>query len=166
MRSWFFHEWSDLARILTVACCSYVALIALLRISGKRTLSKLNAFDLVVTVALGSTFATILLSNSVSLAEGITALVVLVGLQYVVAWSVTRSPRLERLVKSEPTLVAHQGRLLHGAMKAERLSEEEVEAAARASGLGGVSDTEAVVLESDGSLSVLETNSSDSRRAD
>jgi uncharacterized membrane protein YcaP (DUF421 family) len=41
-----------------------------LRVSGKRTLAKMNAFDLVVTVALGSTLATILLSADVSLAEG------------------------------------------------------------------------------------------------
>ena len=55
----------------------YVALIALLRISGKRTLAKLNALDLVVTVALGSTLATVLLSSTVALVEGITTLALL-----------------------------------------------------------------------------------------
>jgi uncharacterized membrane protein YcaP (DUF421 family) len=57
----FYDGWFRLVRVLVVGSCGYVALIALLRISGKRTLAKLNAFDFVVTVALGSTLATVLL---------------------------------------------------------------------------------------------------------
>ena len=52
---------------MVVGVLAYVALVFLLRISGKRTLSKMNAFDFVVTVALGSTLATILLSTAVVL---------------------------------------------------------------------------------------------------
>ena len=55
----FFDSWTALGRVLLVGTLAYVALVAILRISGKRTLTKLNAFDLVVTVALGSTLATI-----------------------------------------------------------------------------------------------------------
>lgn len=47
-----------------------ISLVLLLRLSGRQMLSKMNAFDLVVTVALGSTFATILLNRDVSRAEG------------------------------------------------------------------------------------------------
>jgi hypothetical protein len=55
-----------------------------LRVSGKRTLAKLNVFDFVVTVALGSTLATILLNSTVSWAEGAVALAVLAGFS---SWS-------------------------------------------------------------------------------
>jgi uncharacterized membrane protein YcaP (DUF421 family) len=85
-------------------------LVAVLRISGKRTLAKMNAFDLVVTVALGSTLATILLSKDVALAEGVLALAVLVLLQFVVAWSAVRSRLVRRLAKSSPQIVLSQGR--------------------------------------------------------
>ena len=54
-----FDSWAGLGRTLLVGPLAYVALVLLLRISGKRTLTKLNAFDLVVTVALGSTLATV-----------------------------------------------------------------------------------------------------------
>ena len=81
-----FDSWAGLGRVLLVGTLAYVALVLLLRISGKRTLSKLNAFDLVVTVALGSTLATVLLSKSVALAEGVLALGLLILLQYVIAW--------------------------------------------------------------------------------
>ena len=80
-----FGGWSDVARTLIVGTLAYAALIATLRVSGKRTLAKLNAFDLVVTVALGSTLASVLTSSSVALAQGVTAFVTLIGLQFVVS---------------------------------------------------------------------------------
>ena len=82
--------------------------LLLLRVSGKRTLTKINAFDLVVTVALGSTLATVLLTKSVALAEGLTAFVLLIFLQFVLIWLSVRSRAVSRLVKSEPTLLVYQ----------------------------------------------------------
>ncbi len=76
----FFQNWSGLLRTVVVGVLAYVALVALLRVSGKRTLSKMNAFDFVVMVALGSTLATILLSKNVALAEGVVAFAVLISL--------------------------------------------------------------------------------------
>jgi uncharacterized membrane protein YcaP (DUF421 family) len=55
----FFSGWDSLLRTLVVGLLAYVVLVVFLRLSGKRTLSKLNAVDLVVTVALGSTLATV-----------------------------------------------------------------------------------------------------------
>ena len=82
----FFHDWASLGRIVLVGGLTYVALVLLLRISGKRTLSKMNAFDLVVTIAIGSTLATVLLSRDVALAEGVVAFAVLIGFQFVITW--------------------------------------------------------------------------------
>lgn len=77
----FFDTWQGLGRIVVVGVLAYAALVIFLRFSGKRTLSKMNAFDLIVTVALGSTLATILLSKDVALAEGLLALLLLIALQ-------------------------------------------------------------------------------------
>jgi uncharacterized membrane protein YcaP (DUF421 family) len=66
----FFDDWNDLGRVALVGALAYATLVLLLRGSGKRTLSKWNAFDLIVTIALGSTLATVLLSKDVSYAEG------------------------------------------------------------------------------------------------
>lgn len=86
MNQMFFNGWSHLIRTLVVGVLAYVALVLFLRISGKRTLSKLNAFDLVVTVALGSTLATILLNQDIAPAQGALAFLLLIGLQFIVAW--------------------------------------------------------------------------------
>ncbi len=84
--SMLFDSWGGLGRVLFVGVLAYGALVAILRISGKRTLTKLNAFDLVVTVALGSTLATVLLSKDVALVEGVMAMTVLVSLQFAITW--------------------------------------------------------------------------------
>lgn len=57
MSEFILTDMRGLVRILMVGIGGYAALIGVLRLSGKRTLSKMNAFDLIVTVALGSTLA-------------------------------------------------------------------------------------------------------------
>ena len=151
-----FDTWFGLLRVLVVGTAAYAALVLLLRASGKRTLAKLNAFDLVVTVALGSTLATVLLSKDVALAEGLLTFALLAGLQYAVAWLSVRSPRFSGLVKSEPSLPLHRGRFLDEAMRQQRVTRDEVVSALRSSGLARPEDAAAAVLETDGSLSVVE----------
>lgn len=150
-----FDGWHDLLRLLIVGVCAYVGLVGLLRMTGKRTLAKMNAFDLVVTVALGSTLATVLLSSDVSLAEGLTAFALLCGLQYVVAKASIRSERFQKLIKADPSLLFYRGRFLSVPMRAERVTAEEVLAAVRAQGIADLDSVDAVVLETDGSFSVV-----------
>jgi uncharacterized membrane protein YcaP (DUF421 family) len=151
----FFQGWSGLWRVLVVGTLAYIALVLLLRISGKRTLAKFNAFDFVVTVALGSTLATILLNNSIALAEGVLALALLIGLQYAISWMSVRSSGFQSLIKSEPTLLVHRGRILDGALRSQRLTRDEVLAALRSNGRSRLEDVGAVVLETDGTISII-----------
>lgn len=150
-----FNSWMDLVRVLIVGVTAYAGVVAFLRVSGKRTLSKMNAFDFVVTVALGSTLATILLSRDVALAEGLLALALLIALQLVVAWLSARSRGFRRLVKAEPRLLFAHGRMLDDALLDERVAPEEVWAAMRATGHADLDEVEAVVLETDGTFSVV-----------
>lgn len=143
-------------RTVIIAPLAYAVLVLALRVSGKRTLSKMNAFDLVVTVALGSTLATILLTKEVSLVEGAAALGTLVILQFLVAWLSVRAPWVRRVVRSEPTLLVHRGELLPEAIKKQRVTEDEIRAALRKSGLADLEHAASVVLESDGTFSVIE----------
>jgi uncharacterized membrane protein YcaP (DUF421 family) len=150
-----FDGWYDLLRMLIVGVGAYVGLVMLLRVTGKRTLSKMNAFDLIVTVALGSTLATVLLSSEVSLTEGLLAFALLCCLQYGVAFASVRSQRFQSLIKAQPTLLFYRGRYMPASMRAERVTEEEILAAIRAVGVAASDAVEAVVLETDGSFSVI-----------
>ena len=151
----FFDSWTGLVRVVVVGVLAYVALIAILRISGNRTLSKMNAFDFIVTIALGSTLASVLLTETVALAEGVLGFAVLIGLQYVVTWLSVRSQNVSGLVKSEPVLLMYQGEFLKREMHRHRVLESEVHAAIRESGHASLGDIAAVVLETDGSFSVI-----------
>jgi uncharacterized membrane protein YcaP (DUF421 family) len=150
-----FDSWFGLFRVLVVGILAYLALIICLRISGKRTLSKWNAFDFVITIALGSTLATVLLSKEVALIEGVLALALLVSFQFVITWLSTRVPAVQQLVKAEPDLLFSEGVFRHAVMKAQRVTESEIRAAVRGAGIAALEELEAVVLETDGSFSVV-----------
>ena len=149
-----FDGWDGVLRILLIAPAAYVALILILRMSGKRTLAKLNAFDFVVTIAIGSTLASVITSSTLSLVDGLVALGLLVGMQFIVTAASVRLPWVNDVVKAEATLLVRKGELLPGAMRRQRITSDEIEAAIRQSGGRGVQDAKAVFLETDGSLAV------------
>ncbi len=151
----WFDSWSDLWRVVAVGAAAYAVLVVALRLSGKRTLAKLNAFDLVVTVALGSTLATVLLNSDVSWAEGAVAFGVLVVLQLAVSWTTTRAGRGRAIVTAAPTTVLRDGVVDEQAMRAQRLTRAELRQAVRGAGVGGFDRLARVVLETDGTLSVI-----------
>ena len=161
--SMLFDSWTGLGRVLLVGVLAYAALVLTLRISGKRTLTKLNAFDLVVTVALGSTLATVLLSKDVALAEGVLALALLVFLQFAITWASVRAPWFSGLIKSEPTLLVHRGAFLDTALRKQRVTREEILSVLRNEGVTAVAEAAAVVLETDGSFSVLKNQAAEPR---
>lgn len=151
----WFDSWSGVLRVLLVGSAAYAFLVLALRVSGKRTLAKLNAFDFVVTVAFGSTLATILLSSRVAWLEGVVALGLLAALQYVVAKAAVLAPPFRTAITSRPTLLLRDGRPLESTLRRQRVTVEELRQAVRATGTGSLAKVAAVVLESDGSLSVV-----------
>ena len=151
----FFSSWAGPGRVLIVGVLAYIGLIVLLRLSGKRTLAKMNAFDFVVTVALGSTLATVLLSKDVALMEGLVAFATLIALQFVIAWLSVRSRMISGFVKFEPSLLLYRGHFLRETLRRERVTEGEVRSAARQGGYGDLTAIEAIILETDGTFSVI-----------
>jgi len=161
----FFDDWSGIIRILIVGVLAYAALIIFLRVSGKRTLSKWNAFDFVVTIALGSTLASVVVSKDVVLIEGVIAFALLIGLQFVITRLSVRFDSIKNVVKAEPTLLFDKGEFLNEAMRRQRVTESEIRAAIRSEGFAAIEDAEAVVLETDGTFSVVKKSANDSRTA-
>ena len=151
----FFDDWASLWRVIISGSCSYVAMVFLLRVFGKRTLSKMNAFDFVVTVALGSILATILLSKDVAIAEGVVAFSLLMALQFIITWSSIRFEWMKKLVKADPTLLFFEGEFVEKALLQQRVPRDEVLSAMRAAGYVSMSQVAAVVLETDGSMAVM-----------
>lgn len=150
----FFESWYNVGRTVTLSFIGFAALMILLRVSGKRTLSKLNAFDFVFVVAVGSVFASTIISKDITLVEGIASMATLIGIQVGLAELAMRFSAIERIVNGEPTLLLSRGKFIPRALRKERITEEEVRGAIRAKGVNRVEDVDAVILENDGSLSV------------
>ncbi|QZY30613.1 DUF421 domain-containing protein [Nocardioides coralli] len=155
----WFDSWSQIVRVVLVAGATYLSLLVLLRVSGKRTLAKLNAFDLVVTVALGSTLATVLLNSTVAWTEGVAALVALVVLQFLAAGVSAWVPGGHAAITARPTLLLSDGKVDQTALRRTRVAEGELRQAVRGSGQGDLGSVAAVVLETDGSMSVIPRSS-------
>ncbi len=154
----FFDNWQHLGHVAISTVIAFVVLFLFLRISGKRTLSKLNAFDFVVTVALGSTLAYMMLSL-VPLLEGVTVLLLIILMQFVFAWMARSSQGMEKMVNSVPSLLFYDGIFMEKEMAKEAITEEEIHAAMRSSGIFHIDDVKAVVMELNGEISVIKKSS-------
>lgn len=147
---------SEVIRISLVSLLFFISLIIILRISGKRTLSKMNAFDFVITIALGSLFATIILDSSISLMSGLTAIISLVFYQFIITFLSVRFKNFKNITKSKPSLLYYNGQFFDDSLKKERIALDELKQAVRNSGFASIEDITAIVLETDGTLSVIE----------
>ncbi len=144
-----------LLRIVIVGVISYIALILLLRVAGKRTLSRMNAYDMVITMALGSILAKVLLTQENSIAESITAMFVLIALQYSISVAMCRWRWLRHFLSSKPAILFYEGDYMESTMKKERVDKDEIQAAIHAKGVADNALVEAVILGTNGDLSVL-----------
>lgn len=151
-------DFSSLGHLVLVGAGAYIWLIVVLRVSGKRTLAQLNAFDFVITVAFGSTLASVILNRSVPWMEGAAALALLALLQFVVAWTAVRVSWVRQATTSAPTVLLRDGQPIRQALTEQRISDESLRQAVRSSGVGGLDLVAAVVLEVNGTLSVITTS--------
>jgi uncharacterized membrane protein YcaP (DUF421 family) len=150
----FFDSWDAVLHTAVRSAVAYLVIIAALRVLGEQVLAKMTAYDLIVTIALGSIVASIPLSES-SLAEGMTAMFVFIGLQEGIRFAQARSRKVRKLVTEEPRVVVWDGRLLHDRIERWNLTEQEIRAALRRAGVAAYSECQAVVLENDGEWSVV-----------
>lgn len=151
----FFSSWDTLRHVVLVAILGYASLLLMMRISGKRSLAKMNVFDFVVVVALGSILANAITMPTTSLADAAAGFAVLLGIKFLIALVTQNSSRLETIVNGRPTLLLHRGRVLQDQVDGERVTMEELRAAARAAGVGRFEDIDAIVLETHGQFTVL-----------
>src|SRR4051812_12836404 len=101
----FFDGWYNIGRTLTLSVLGFLALMIMMRVSGKRTLSKLNVFDFVFVVAVGSLLAATIIEKDVTLVEGTLSLATLIAIQVLLAKLAVYSPTAERIINGAPTLL-------------------------------------------------------------
>jgi|SRR5690625_626958 len=151
----FFNDFFSFVRIFIVGVLSYLLVVFILRASGKRTLSKMNSYDFIVNVALGSIMGNILINPDLKLFNGIFAFGLLVFLQYLFSSFSVKWKWFSNLVKSDPTLLYYKGEFIEKKLKHERIPKETLIQAVRSSGKSSLEEVYAIVLETDGTVSVM-----------
>lgn len=148
----FFSDWMSMLRIVIISIIGYAGLVLFLRISGPRTLTKMNSFDFVITIALGSTFAGGIIQKKVSVADVLLAFIMLIGLQFLVTGLASRSKRFNQTIKASPIILFENGNYLMDKLVSSHVTKDEVEAATREQGYASMENIKFVILETNGKL--------------
>lgn len=151
----FFDNIEKLVRIVLTAAMVYLMIVVVTKISGKRSTSQLNNFDWIVTVMIGSLGASTILLENIPFIEGMSSILTLYLLQFLVTKYASISPAFSSFILSEPKIVFYQGQFLPEAMRDERLTRQELESVMRSNGIHSLDEVEAIVFESDATLNVI-----------
>lgn len=132
----------------------YSALLVMVRVSGKRTVGQFTPFDLLVVMLLSESVSNALSGGDQSLLGGLLAAATLIGLNLLIGWLTSLSPRLEHLVEGRAVLLGRNGQIYEACLKQHRVGRGDVERALREADCS-LPEMRCLFLESDGGISVL-----------
>jgi len=154
---------TPLIAIIVRTVLVYLAVLVGLRLSGKREIGQLTVFDLVVLLLLANAVQNAMVGPDTSVTGGLLAAGVLLILNFIIARTGLRWPKIRRLLEGSPTLLILHGNIIPEHLRREGLDRETLESALREHGMMDVSQVEMAVLEIDGSISVVPAGSETKR---
>lgn len=151
---------SSLPEIIVRTAIVYLFLIVVMRISGKREVGQMSILELIVVLLISDAVQNSMVGDNTTLWAGPVAVLTLLGLDYAFNLLTLRSKRLRHVIEGEPRLLIRDGKLLHKAIREEKVELDEVRRAIRAHGVSGIEDVQLAVLETDGTISVIPKDAS------
>jgi len=156
--------WSDMFHLgvpvvekILRAVIVYFALVALVRVAGKRELAQLNPFDLVVLLTLSNTVQNAIIGDDNTVVGGLVGAATLIFVNYLVVRFLYGHERLDRLVEGDPDVLIADGKVLHDRLRKELITLPELETAAHKQGFASLADVDRAVLEPGGTISFFAT---------
>ena len=143
--------WEFVLRALVV----YIAVLLMVRLSGKRSVGQFTPFDLILVVLLGNAVQNSLLGDDTSLLGGLILAATLIGTNWLTGWITAHSKRADKVIEGSPVLLVRDGKQYPGVLKREQISQSDLEEAFRQSNCADISDVALAVLETDGKISVV-----------
>ena len=141
--------------IVVRAACAFVLIFIVTRVVGRRELSALEPFDLILLVVLGDLVQQGVTQSDYSVTGMVLAATTIALLAVAFSWLSYRFPRLRPLLDGEPVVVVRDGQPVPASMKRERLTLEELHAAARLQSIRSLDEVEWAVLETGGKISFV-----------
>ena len=133
----------------------YLFLLVGLRLAGKRELSQINPFDLVVLLLLSNTVQNAIIGNDNSLSGGIIGAAALLIINAVVVRLLYHYGQLDK-VEGRPDDLIRNGRILRHHLERELITVAELEAAARRQGIDSLASVHSCRLETGGALTFIQ----------
>jgi uncharacterized membrane protein YcaP (DUF421 family) len=147
-------DWQELGMTALRGLFVYVLMLVVIRILGKRTVGNFTAFDLLIALMLGEVVDEIIYGD-VSIAQGVTAILVVAAAKYVTAWLTYSSHALNKILEGKPTTLVQNGELVRDGMRGELMNEQEVMASLRLQGVSDMREVKSAIMEVDGIVSVI-----------
>lgn len=132
----------------------YVAVLLGLKLAGKRELSQLNPFDLVVLLLLSNTVQNAIIGNDNSVTGGLFGAAVLLLTNHFLVRYLFKTGRLDK-VEGSPDVLVTDGRILRDRLDREMITVSELESAARKQGITSVAEIKECRLETGGALTFV-----------
>lgn len=154
-----FPAWHFLIRAGVV----YIAVLVLLRLSGKRQIGQMGAAEFAAILLISNAVQNSMNGGDSSIAGGLILAAAIMGLSTLASYAAFKSKKWERLIQGDPALLIHKGIVLHKNLDKELLNFHELKTLLRKQGIHHMDEIHEAVLESDGSISVVkksETNPS------
>src|SRR5579864_1821940 len=133
----------------------YVAVLAGVRLSGKREVGQMTPFDLTLLLLISNSVQNAMTGPDTSLLGGLVAACTLLVLNYFIADLSGANRRFRKFIQGQPSLLVHDGEVIESHMAKEHVSMDELERALREHGIASCHDVALAVLEVDGSISCL-----------
>lgn len=134
---------------------TYLTLLLLLRVAGKRSFGELSPFDVIVLILVGGAMRTALVGHDDSLLGPAIAVATIIAADRVITWLCAWSPRIDRWIEGKPVLLARNGETLRGELLRQGISAEGFARELRRHGMSSVSEVGAARLEPNGKITVL-----------
>ena len=141
--------------IVIRAAAMYFVLLCLLRGMGRRELSQLTTFDLLITVVIGDLIGQGVIQEDMSFTGALLAIGTMCLLAVASSYVGTKSRRAGRLIDGVPVVIARNGVLFEDVLRRERITEEQLMEAARGEQVADLTKIDLVVMETDGRFSFL-----------
>jgi uncharacterized membrane protein YcaP (DUF421 family) len=133
----------------------FAVLLVLTRVIGRRELSQLQPFDLILLIILGDAVQQGLTQDDYSLTGAFLVIFTFGLLQVFVSWVGYKFPRARPVLEGEPIVILQDGKLIERNLKRERLTEEEIAEEARCNGIAHLTQVRWAVLETNGKISFI-----------
>lgn len=137
------------------AVAVYVLVMVLIRASGKRAVGQFTPFDLVLLILIGNAVQNGLNGGDNSLIGAALLASCLIGLNYLVAFVVARSPRVRAVVEGQPVVLARDGKVFRDVLRRELVSNGDFLEAMRETGCSEIEKIRLATLETNGRISIL-----------